>query len=74
MQTCGVDFLRKLIVVLMLGFPCSFPAIAGDGRAVKVSAFGAIVSSSLAATLFPVTFTEDSQEGSRNSQREANQR
>lgn len=67
MQTRGVDFLRKLIVVLMLGFPCSFPAIAGDGRAVKVSAFGVIVSSSLAVTLFPVTLTEDSQESSRNS-------
>ncbi|MDT9634451.1 DUF2388 domain-containing protein [Pseudomonas sp. JV449] len=51
----------------MLGFPCSFPAIAGDGRAVKVSAFGVIVSSSLAVTLFPVTLTEDSQESSRNS-------
>ena len=59
--------MRKLIVVLVLGFPCSFPAIAGDGRAVEVSAFGAIVSSSLAVTLCPVTLTEDSQESSRNS-------
>lgn len=59
--------LRKLIVVLMLGFPCSFPVIAGDGRPVKVTAFGAIVSSSLAVTLSPVTLTEDSQESSQNS-------
>ncbi|OOW00971.1 hypothetical protein MF4836_00720 [Pseudomonas sp. MF4836] len=41
--------------------------MAGDGKAVEVSAFGAIVSSSLAVTLFPVTLTEDSQESSRNS-------
>lgn len=59
--------LRKLIVVFMLGFPCSFPVIAGDGRPVKVTAFGAIVSSSLAVTLSPVTLTEDSQESSQNS-------
>lgn len=59
--------MRKLIVVLMLGFPCSFPVVAGDGRAVEVSAFGAVVSSSLAVTLFPVTLTEDSQGSSRNS-------
>jgi len=63
----GGGILRKLIVVLMLGFSCSFPVIAGDGRPVKVSAFGAVVSSSLAVTLFPVTLTEDSQESSRNS-------
>ncbi|WP_257792517.1 hypothetical protein [Pseudomonas sp. R76] len=37
--------MRKLIVVLLLGVPCSFPVIAGDGSPVKVSAFGAIVSS-----------------------------
>ena len=59
--------MRKLIVVFMLGFPCSFPVIAGDGRPGKVTAFGAIVSSSLAVTLSPVTLTEDSQESSQNS-------
>lgn len=38
-STGGV--LRNLIVVPMLGFSCSFSVIAGDGRPVKVSAFGA---------------------------------
>lgn len=64
--THGVDFLRKLVVVLMFGLPCSSPVIAGDGG-VKVSAFGAVVSSSLAVTLFPVTLTEDSQASTQNS-------
>ncbi|MNZ65109.1 hypothetical protein D3C78_832950 [compost metagenome] len=58
----------------MLGFPCSFRVIAGDARAVEVSAFGAIVSSSLAVTLFPVTLTEDSQESSRNSSKRGDQK
>lgn len=66
--------MRKLIVVLMLDFLCSFPVIAGDGRAVDVSTFGAIVSSSLAVTLFPVTLTEDSQESSRNSSKRGDQK
>lgn len=67
MHAHGVDFLRKLIIVFLLGLPFSFPANAGDGRPVEVSVFGAIVSSSAAVTLFPVTLTEDSQESSRNS-------
>jgi len=70
----GSGLLRKLIIVLMLGFSCSFPVIAGDGRAVDVSTFGAIVSSSLAVTLFPVTLTEDSQESSRNSSKRGDQK
>ncbi|WP_433886966.1 DUF2388 domain-containing protein [Pseudomonas vranovensis] len=66
--------MRKLIVVLMLGFTCSSPLFAGDGRAVEVSVFGAIVSSSLAVTLFPVTLTEDSQESSQNSHKKGDQK
>ncbi|MDD1017054.1 DUF2388 domain-containing protein [Pseudomonas rubra] len=66
--------MRKLIVVLMLGSLCIFPVSAGDGRAVEVSAFGAIVSSSLAVTLFPVTLTEDSQDISRNSSKGGDQK
>ncbi|ROQ52921.1 MULTISPECIES: DUF2388 domain-containing protein [Pseudomonas] len=59
--------MRHLLAAIVLGFSCSLPALAGDGRAVEPTFLGVIVTSSLAVTLFPVTLTEDAEASSRNS-------
>lgn len=57
----------------MLGFPCSFPVIAGDGG-VRVSGMGAVVSSTFAVTFFPFTLTQDSEESTQNSRKRGDQK
>ncbi|CAI8895154.1 DUF2388 domain-containing protein [Pseudomonas donghuensis] len=65
--------MRKLIVVFMLGFPCSFPVIAGDGG-VRVSGMGAVVSATFVVTFSPFTLTQEIDESTQGSHKGGDQK
>ncbi|WP_347900705.1 DUF2388 domain-containing protein [Pseudomonas purpurea] len=56
----------KAITLMLFGLSFSLPASAGDGG-VQVSTFGGIVSTTLAVTLYPITFTDESSGNTRES-------
>lgn len=59
-------FVRKFMVLLLLGFPFSFPVVAGDSG-IKLSAFGGVVSSTLAVTFCPADLTDNSKQSTQES-------
>lgn len=58
--------MRKVIILMLFGLSFSLPVSAGDGG-VEVSTFGGIVSTTLAVTLYPATFTDESTGNTRES-------